>query len=216
MGRAISLRLVSEGATVVGIDLDQGRLEETALLCGDPHFRLRQADLGEPATCAELVAAVVQEFGRLDILGNVAGIFLANHATDWTLEQYRRIMAVNLDAYFFLSQAALPALLDSGGNIVNIASNAAIQGVPYAVPYAMSKGGVVQLTRALAVEYIKTSLRVNAIAPAGTNTNIARKPHSPPTWTWTWQSGWRGCAAWLSQKRWLPCSPSWPPTRRAL
>jgi NAD(P)-dependent dehydrogenase (short-subunit alcohol dehydrogenase family) len=56
---------------------------------------------------------------------------------------------------------------------VNIASNSAIQGVPYAVPYAMSKGGVVQLTRSLAVEFIKTSLRVNAIAPAGTNTNIA-------------------------------------------
>ena len=179
MGRATSLRLVAEGATVVGIDIDQSRLEETAALGGDLPLHIRQADLSEPATCAELVAAAVRDHGRLDILGNVAGIFLANHATDWTLEQYRRIMAVNLDAYFFLSQAALPALLESGGNIVNIASNSAIQGVPYAVPYAMSKGGVVQLTRALAVEYIKTSLRVNAIAPAGTNTNIATEASFP-------------------------------------
>src|SRR5207247_8301653 len=90
-----------------------------------------------------------------------------------------RMMAVNLDAYFFLAQAAIPHLLATGGNIVNIASNAGIQGVPYAVPYAMSKGGVVQLTRSLAVEYLKTALRVNAIAPAGTNTNIAASTTFP-------------------------------------
>ena len=179
MGRAISLRLVVEGATVVGIDIDQERLEETSALCSDARLHVRHADLSDPATCAELVAATVREQGRLDILGNVAGIFLAKHATDWTIEEYRRIMAVNLDAYFFLAQAALPALLESGGNIVNIASNSAIQGVPYAVPYAMSKGGVAQLTRALAVEYLKTPLRVNAIAPAGTNTNIATEGSFP-------------------------------------
>jgi NAD(P)-dependent dehydrogenase (short-subunit alcohol dehydrogenase family) len=179
MGRAISLRLVAEGATVVGVDIDQHRLDETQALCDGAGLQVRQADLADPATCAELVAATVRDHGRLDVLGNVAGIFLANHATDWTLEQYRRIMSVNLDAYFFLSQAALPALLDSGGNIVNIASNSAIQGVPYAVPYSMSKGGVVQLTRSLAVEFIKTTLRVNAIAPAGTNTNIANEATFP-------------------------------------
>src|SRR5699024_7226018 len=86
---------------------------------------------------------------------------------------YHRILAVNLDAYFFLSQAAIPHLLERGGNIVNVASNSALQGIPYAVPYAVSKGGVVQLTRALAVEFLKRPLRVNAVAPAGTNTNIA-------------------------------------------
>lgn len=71
-------------------------------------------------------------------------------------------------------------MLESGGNIVNIASNAGIQGVPYSAAYAMSKGGVVQLTRSLAVEYLKSSLRVKAIAPAGTNTNIARSANFPP------------------------------------
>jgi meso-butanediol dehydrogenase/(S,S)-butanediol dehydrogenase/diacetyl reductase len=110
----------------------------------------------------------------------VAGIYVAGHVTVTTVEQYRRIMAVNLDGYFFLAQAAIPHLLDTGGNIVNIASNAGIQGVPYSAAYSMSKGGVVQLTRSLAVEFLKRPLRVNAIAPAGTNTNIASGTEFPP------------------------------------
>jgi len=88
-------------------------------------------------------------------------------------------MGVNLDGYFFLAQAAIPHLLETGGNIVNIASNAGLQGVPYSVAYSMTKGGVVQLTRSLAVEYLKHPLRVNAIAPAGTNTNIGASPQFP-------------------------------------
>jgi NAD(P)-dependent dehydrogenase (short-subunit alcohol dehydrogenase family) len=171
MGRAIALRLAEEGASVLGVDIDAARLDETKGLASGP-VSVHQADLGDPAAGAEAVAACVDEFGRLDVLGNVAGIYLPEHATKVTLEQYRRLMAVNLDAYFFLCQAAIPHLLESAGNIVNIASNAGLQGVPYSVVYCMSKGGVIQLTRSLAVEFIKTPLRVNAIAPAGTNTNL--------------------------------------------
>ncbi len=126
------------------------------------------------------MATAIARFGRLDVLGNIAGIYLAAHTPDVTRSEYRRVMAVNLDAPFFLAQAAIPHLLETDGNIVNIASNAGLQGVPYSAVYSMSKGGVVQLTRSLAVEYLKTSLRVNAIAPAGTNTNIARSVSFPP------------------------------------
>jgi NAD(P)-dependent dehydrogenase (short-subunit alcohol dehydrogenase family) len=178
MGRAITLRLVEEGASVYAVDVDADRLEETREL-GGSRVALRQADLGSTVICADVVAECAGEFGRLDVLGNVAGIYFAQHATKVTHEQYRRLMSVNLDAYFFLTQAAIPHLLESGGNIINIASNAGIQGVPYSVPYAMSKGGVVQLTRSLAVEFIKTPLRVNAIAPAGTRTNISATTSFP-------------------------------------
>ena len=76
---------------------------------------------------------------------------------------------------------------------------------------------MVQLTRALAVEYIKTSLRVNAIAPAGPQRRHPIEVRSPPDMDLDLAVRMaRRCAAWLSQKRWLPCSPSWPPTRRAL
>jgi NAD(P)-dependent dehydrogenase (short-subunit alcohol dehydrogenase family) len=179
MGRAITTRLSEEGASVLAVDIDGDRLDETkGLVSGAVSFR--RADVSDPQMCVGLVAAAVGEFGCLDVLGNVAGIYIAGHVTDMTLEQYRRIMGVNLDAYFFLAQAAIPYLLETGGNIVNIASNAGLQGVPYSVAYSMTKGGVVQLTRSLAVEFLKKPLRVNAIAPAGTNTNISASTVFPP------------------------------------
>lgn len=175
IGRAVALRLAAEGASVLAVDVDRERLDETqAVTAGDAgDVTVHQADLADPDACVAAVAACVEQLGRLDVLGNIAGIYLAAHTTEMTREQYRRIMAVNLDACFFLAQAAIPHLLDTGGNVVNIASNAGLQGVAYSAAYCMSKGGIVQLTRSLAVEFIKTSLRVNAIAPAGTNTNIA-------------------------------------------
>jgi len=178
IGRAVALRLAGEGASVLAVDVDAERLDATrGASPGD--IVVQQADLADADACAPLVTACVEHFGGLDILGNVAGIFIAAHTPEMTRAQYRQLMAVNLDSYFFLAQAAIPHLLDSGGTIINIASNAGLQGVPYGAAYAMSKGGVVQLTRALAVEYLKTTLRVNAIAPAGTNTNIAATASFP-------------------------------------
>jgi NAD(P)-dependent dehydrogenase (short-subunit alcohol dehydrogenase family) len=178
IGRAVTRRLAQEGGSVFAVDVDRVRLDETKSVA-EGNVSVCQADLGDPDVCADVVAACVAEMGALDVLGNVAGIFMTDHTTKVTLEHYRRVMSVNIDAYFFLSQAAIPHLLESGGNIVNIASNAGLQGVPYAAPYCISKGGVIQLTRSLAVEFIKTSLRVNAIAPAGTNTNIAATTKFP-------------------------------------
>jgi NAD(P)-dependent dehydrogenase (short-subunit alcohol dehydrogenase family) len=172
IGRAVTIRLCEEGASVLAVDIDGDRLDETKGKVSGT-VSLRSADVSDPATCARLVGEAVEEFGRLDVLGNIAGIYISGHFTEMTEEQYRRLMGVNLDGCFFLAQAAISPLLETGGNIVNIASNAGLQGVPYSVAYSMTKGGVVQLTRSLAVEFLKTHLRVNAIAPAGTNTNIA-------------------------------------------
>ncbi|ONH30914.1 SDR family NAD(P)-dependent oxidoreductase [Pseudofrankia asymbiotica] len=178
MGRAITIRLAAEGASVLAVDIDEASLAETkALVSGT--VSVRTVDVADPPACAEAVAAAVSEFGRLDVLGNVAGIYLPAHTTETSIELYRRTLAVNLDGPFFLSQAAIPHLLAAGGTIINIASNSGIQGVPYSAAYAASKGGLIQLTRSLAVEFIKTPLRVNAIAPAGTLTNIARTVKFP-------------------------------------
>lgn len=178
IGRAVTCRLCEEGANVLALDIDKARLDETMGLvegtaAGYP------ADVGDPDACAAAVAACVERFGRLDVLGNVAGIYRAAHTTAMSREEYRRVMSVNLDAPFFLSQAAIPHLLETDGNIVNVASNSGIQGVPYSAAYSASKGGVIQLTRSLAVEHLKARLRVNAIAPAGTNTNIAASVSFP-------------------------------------
>jgi NAD(P)-dependent dehydrogenase (short-subunit alcohol dehydrogenase family) len=179
IGRAVTIRIVDEGGTVGAVDIDDTALKETADLAGE-RVNIDVADVGDPDACARVVADCVSTFGRLDVLGNVAGIYRAAHTPDMTREDYRQVIRVNLDGPFYLSQAAIPHLLKSGGNIVNIASNSGIQGVPYSAAYSASKGGVVQLTRSLAVEFLKTPMRVNAIAPAGTNTNIAATANFPP------------------------------------
>jgi meso-butanediol dehydrogenase / (S,S)-butanediol dehydrogenase / diacetyl reductase len=179
IGRAVALRLSGAGALVLGVDVNEDALDVTRQQAGGA-LSAHPADLSDPDACVAAVADCINRFGRLDVLGNVAGIYRIAHTTQMSRQDYRKVMAVNLDAYFFLAQAAIPHLLESGGNIVNIASNAGVQGVPYSAAYCMSKGGVVQLTRSLAVEFLKTPLRVNAIAPAGTNTNIAAEMTFPP------------------------------------
>ena len=170
IGRAVALELAGAGATVFAHDVDKGRLEETSELAGGLTTRL--GDLGDPAECRAAVEACVAELGGIDVLGNIAGIARGEHVTEVTVEQYRKMMGVNVDAYFFLAQAAIPHLVERGGNIVNIASNAGLMGQAYTVVYCMTKGAVVQLTKALAMEYMKTPMRVNAIAPGGVMTNL--------------------------------------------
>ena len=156
-------------------DLNGDALSETAKLVADAGATLatRTGDISSRDECVATVAAAVDQFGKLDVLGNIAGIARAEHFTEVTEAQYRQMMGVNIDGYFFMAQAAIPHLLETGGNIVNIASNAGLMGQAYTVVYCMSKGAVVQFTRALAIEYIKTPLRVNALAPSGVETPLA-------------------------------------------
>ena len=100
----------------------------------------RVADLADPGNCAACAAECVERFGGLDILGNIAGIYLAAHIMDATLEQYRRVMAVNLDASFLCAQSAISHALERGGGTVDVASVAGIQGMPYSAVYALDNG----------------------------------------------------------------------------
>jgi meso-butanediol dehydrogenase / (S,S)-butanediol dehydrogenase / diacetyl reductase len=175
MGQAISQRLASEGATVVGADLDAAGLKETAASitdAGGGAFEPVELDVSDPSACRRVVDEAASSHGRLDVLGNIAGISRAEHVTDVTEQRYRQMMAVNVDGCFFLAQAAIPHLLETDGSIINIASNAGLMGQAYTVVYCMTKGAIVQMTKALAMEYVKTGLRVNAIAPAGTMTRM--------------------------------------------
>jgi NAD(P)-dependent dehydrogenase (short-subunit alcohol dehydrogenase family) len=171
IGRAVALLLVREGARVFGVDINGSSLDAVAAEAGD-RFTSHVADLTDPQACKDVVAACLAAEGGLDVLGNIAGIAASSHLEDVTVEQYRRMMAINADACFFLCQAAIPALLERSGSIVNLASNAGLMGQAYTVAYCMSKGAVIQLTKALAMEYVKTDLRVNAIAPAAVNTPL--------------------------------------------
>jgi NAD(P)-dependent dehydrogenase (short-subunit alcohol dehydrogenase family) len=178
IGRATAQRLCQEGASVVGVDIDAAGLEGTAAAItatGCDTFQPVTADLSERATCFTVVADCVARHGRLDVLGNIAGIVRSGHFTDLSEADYRRQMAVNVDAYFFMAQAAMPHLVASSGALINIASNSGVQGVAYLVGYSTTKWAVVGMTKSLAMEYVKTGVRINCIAPAGTMTGIVRQ-----------------------------------------
>jgi NAD(P)-dependent dehydrogenase (short-subunit alcohol dehydrogenase family) len=178
IGRAVTLRLAGEGATVFATDIDGSRLQETVEL-GGRTVTGHQADVTDPAAVRQLVAACAGHLGRLDVVGNIAGVARGEHFLEVTPERYRQMMSVNVDACFYVAQASIPHLLETSGNLINMASNAGLMGQAYTVAYCMSKGAIIQMTRSLAMEFAKTPLRVNAIAPGGVETPLVRGYQAP-------------------------------------
>ena len=183
IGRAVTLRLAREGADVLALDIDDAGLAATQEAAAGGVVT-RRTDVTSGAECRAAIDAAVAEFGRLDILGNVAGIARGEHFGEVTEAAYRQMMGVNVDGYFFMAQAAIPHLLESNGVIVNVASNAGLIGQAYTVVYCMTKGAVVQLTKALAMEYLKQPLRVVGIAPGGVDTGLLRNYAMPTDVDW--------------------------------
>jgi NAD(P)-dependent dehydrogenase (short-subunit alcohol dehydrogenase family) len=165
LGAAVVRLLSSRGARVHGLARDEGRLSE--VFADVPHGRWRITDLADPGACADAISDTVTEFGRIDALVNVAGAHTMRHTPAVTDDEWHRDLAVNLNGPFFLCRAALPHLLQTAGNIVNVASTAGTQGQAYSAGYCAAKHGLVGLTKALAVEYAHTAVRVNAVCPGG-------------------------------------------------
>ena len=115
---------------------------------------------------------VAAALGRVDVVANVAGAIRMGHMTDVSQADFDLMMRVNVEGMFWVTQAAIPHLLETGGNVVNVASNAGLMGQAYSVVYCASKGAVVNMTRAMAMEYVKTNIRINAVAPGGMDTGM--------------------------------------------
>jgi len=181
IGEATAVRLAAEGARVVCADLDEAALGSVVAAIGDAGGEAAaiRCDVTRETDAEAAVALALEGFGGLDVLCNVAGILRFEHTHELGLDDWSRVLAVNLTGTFLLCRAALPPLLRSGGNVVNMASCAAVKGQPWSAAYNASKGGVVALTLGLAVEYGKQGVRVNAISPAGIETPIQRAFHLP-------------------------------------
>jgi NAD(P)-dependent dehydrogenase (short-subunit alcohol dehydrogenase family) len=178
IGRATTQRLVDESATVVAVDRDADALTAAAEAIGkgaddSGAVVTLVGDVGDPASAAEAVATATGDLGRLDVLVNNAGILRFEHSHEVAAEDWDRMLRINLTGTFQFCQAAIPVMVAAGrGAIVNVASTAAQFGHPWAAAYAASKGGVLALTRTLAVEYAKQGLRVNAVCPGSIDTPI--------------------------------------------
>ncbi len=178
LGRATAQRLASEGASVACLDLVADAVEQTASGIAEDGAKAIaiQADVSDPASVQAAVDKAAAELGQPTILVNCAGIGKLAHSHEMPFDEWQRIIGVNLTGTFLMCQATIRHMLKgSGGTIVNIASNAGLIGQPWSAAYCASKGGVVMLTKALADEYIKSGIRVNAVAPGGIETPLQDK-----------------------------------------
>lgn len=165
LGAAVAQLFAARGASVFGVARDAERM---ATVFEDvPGGAYASVDISASDACRDAVAQCVEKFGRLDALINVAGFHQMRHTVSVTDEDWDKDLAVNLNGPFFLCRAALPHLLEAGGNIVNVASIAGIEGEVYSAGYCAAKHGLVGLTRALAIEFTSERLRVNAVCPGG-------------------------------------------------
>jgi len=171
IGRAIALRFSEEGCRVVVADFDSsgGELTLSAIREGSGEAIFVKTNVADEHSVANAVMRTKDAWGDPSILVNGAGVAFSGTIIDTTEEDWNRVLNTNLKGTFLMSKCVIPRLLSvGGGSITNIASNAGIVGARNLAAYCASKGGVVQLTRALALEYAEKNIRVNAVAPAST------------------------------------------------
>jgi 3-oxoacyl-[acyl-carrier protein] reductase len=177
IGRATALRLAGAGATIVGGDIDEGGAEATAKeIIGDgAQAVVQRVDVTKRADVDALVDRAQAEFGRVDIMGNIAGVPHNKLVAECTDDEFERILAINLKSVFYGCQAAIKHMIPQGsGNIVNISSGAIDTPAPTLACYGMTKAAVAMLTKTLATEVGRHGIRVNAIAPGMILTNFSR------------------------------------------
>jgi NAD(P)-dependent dehydrogenase (short-subunit alcohol dehydrogenase family) len=169
IGRATAIRLAEEGAKVSVVDINPATGNEAVeLITGQGAEAIFiEADISKVAETERVVNETVAQFGRLDILVNNAAVMLEKDAVDTTEEEWDRITSTNLKGTFFCAKYAVIQFRKqgTGGNIVNMASVNSFYAEAGIAAYCMTKGGIAQLTRALAMDYSGEGIRVNALAP---------------------------------------------------
>jgi 2-deoxy-D-gluconate 3-dehydrogenase len=175
IGLGMAKGLAQAGATVAIAGRDARKNADALASLGKNCISLK-GDIADEKQCRALVDAAASQLGRLDILVNNAGMNIRKPPQDLSLEDWKAVMDTNLTSAFVASQAAYPHMKRAGaGKIVNIGSMMSIFGAAYLAPYAASKGGIVQLTKALAAAWAKDNIQVNAVLPGWIDTAMTQR-----------------------------------------
>ncbi len=175
LGMALGLARAGAAVAIAGRNADKNaaalaRLEKF----GKPIALL--ADVSDETSCRAMVGEAAERLGRLDILVNNAGINIRRAPQDYTLDEWHKVLDANLTSAFVASQAGYPFFLRAkGGKIINVGSMMSLFGASFVAPYGASKGGLVQLTRALATAWAKDNIQVNAVLPGWIDTDLTRR-----------------------------------------
>lgn len=181
LGLAATTKFLDEGWRVVMLDILGDVLDEAAKSLGSPEKILTiRADVSVPSDLQGAVQTAKDRFGRIDALVNNAGIAIFKPILDVSLEDWQRVMAVNLTGPFLMTQAVAPLMRDQGGGaVVNITSISGLRASTLRVAYGTSKAGLAHLTKQQAAELGEYGIRVNAVAPGPVDTAMAKAVHTP-------------------------------------
>lgn len=177
IGLAVAKRLAEAGAAVVLLDVDEdrGRRAVEDLHSTGVRARFYRCDVTEEADCQKAAEDTHQEFGRIDILFNNAGLIRRKNIVQLSEQEWDAVLDVNLKGVYLLSRSVIPFMVKNGrGSIINNSSGWGLRGGPEAAAYCAAKGGVVTLTKAMAIDHGRQGIRVNGICPGDTDTPLLR------------------------------------------
>ena len=180
IGAATAERLAEEGATVVLAGRREANLREVAARLPSGRALVQVTDVTDERAVAALIDATIANFARIDVLANNAGLFEGATVANATTEHWRRVLATNLDAAFFVSRAAIPHLVKSRGAIVNTSSVSGLGGEWGAAAYLAAKAALNNLTRSMALDFARDGVRVNSVCPTMTATAMTAGMASQP------------------------------------
>jgi 2-dehydro-3-deoxy-D-gluconate 5-dehydrogenase len=178
IGLGMAQGLAEAGAAVIIAGRDEAKSAAAVkkLTAAGAKAAAIAVDVTSAESCRALIVAAAKKFGRLDILVNNAGTNIRKQPEEYSLEEWHTVIATNLTSAFVCAQAAYPEMVKAGaGKIINIGSMMSIFGASFSAPYAASKGGMVQMTRALATAWAKDNIQVNAVLPGWIDTDLTRK-----------------------------------------
>jgi NAD(P)-dependent dehydrogenase (short-subunit alcohol dehydrogenase family) len=199
MGRATTELFVREGAKVAISGRRKERLEEVvkAVTAKGGEIIAVPGDVSQEEDAKRMVTETIARWGKLDILVNNAGAIDRTRVVESTVENWGRIMDVNVKGIFLLSKYAIPQMIkQGGGNIVNVTSISALRGQPDAHSYSAAKAAAMNLSKAMALDYAKYNIRVNSVLPGLTETEMSRTRLKSGQ---TWQE--------MAEKQWIPLYP---------